>query len=218
MIVVYCPSCGSKLNAKEELIGQTRSCPKCREPVLIQPEAASAASASPATGTVEGGITAIDFGGTLDTFEDHRPNGLSFSNRYFVLGPDRIIASWETGKGWMLNIGSGFAPAKKNAAAIPDQGTFVLVELVFGETPAGKGPIGLRFFKIIKRGALTALYRDESEILNTIECPGSLTKPQKTALMLHFQRTFMQTFFDMTPAIFEFLTDDDVTAHSVGVG
>ena len=36
MIRVTCSNCGAKLNAKEKLAGQTRKCPKCSEPVLIE--------------------------------------------------------------------------------------------------------------------------------------------------------------------------------------
>ncbi len=213
-IVVFCPHCGSKLNAKEELIGQTRSCPKCREAVLIQPAAPEPAVPEPAPPTDEG-VSPMSTENMLGTIEGTRPVRLAFSHRYFILNPDRLIAFWESGKGWQLNVGNGFAPAKKNAAAIPDQGTFLLVELLIGDTPQGIGPTGMRFFRIIKRGALTALYRDESEILKMIEAPGTMTKAQKAVLLSHFQRSFMQTYFDGAPAIFRFLTDDDITSHAV---
>lgn len=35
MIRIICPGCGSKLNAKEKLVGQTRPCPKCGQPIMI---------------------------------------------------------------------------------------------------------------------------------------------------------------------------------------
>ena len=42
MIRLVCPNCKSKLSAKEKLLGQTRNCPKCGEPVLISlPDPAS---------------------------------------------------------------------------------------------------------------------------------------------------------------------------------
>ena len=41
MIRVTCPHCGSKLNAKDELAGQTRKCPKCAQPVRIVADAAA---------------------------------------------------------------------------------------------------------------------------------------------------------------------------------
>jgi len=33
---IHCPSCNGTLNAKTSLIGQTRHCPKCQTPILIQ--------------------------------------------------------------------------------------------------------------------------------------------------------------------------------------
>ncbi|MFZ5830498.1 MAG: hypothetical protein ACOY3P_10435 [Planctomycetota bacterium] len=36
MIRVTCASCGSKLDAKEKLLGQVRKCPKCGQPVRIE--------------------------------------------------------------------------------------------------------------------------------------------------------------------------------------
>ena len=39
MIRVTCPNCGSKLNAKNELAGQTRKCPKCAQPIQIVADA-----------------------------------------------------------------------------------------------------------------------------------------------------------------------------------
>lgn len=213
VLVIYCPNCGSKLNAPENLLGQTRSCPKCREPVLIEPP-----KSEPETVTEDMLVPdapPMSTLGMLGTVTGTRPVRLEFGNRYFVVGYDRMIAYWEAGKSWQLNVGNGYAPAKKNAAAIPDQGTFILIELLFGDTEIGNAPIGMRFFRIVKRGALTAMYRDESEILNTIEGPGTLTKTQKAALMSTFQKMFMQTFFDATPAIFEFLTNDDISSHGV---
>ena len=35
MIRVTCPHCGSKLNAKDDLIGQMRKCPKCAQPLIV---------------------------------------------------------------------------------------------------------------------------------------------------------------------------------------
>ena len=35
MVRLVCPACASKLNAKDELVGQVRNCPKCGQPVQI---------------------------------------------------------------------------------------------------------------------------------------------------------------------------------------
>ena len=220
VIVVYCNGCGSKLNAKDELRGEIRNCPKCRKPILIEEEPPKEEPVEitddmlipPPT---EGITMTLPTGPVIGGENVDRPFRLDFNNRYFVLGHDRLIAVWESGKGWLVNVGGGFASAKKNVGAIPDQGTFILVELMIAETELGRTPVGLRLFRIIKRGALTALYRDESEILGVIEGAGSLSKPQKSVLLGYLQRNFMQTFFDNDPRIMDFLTNDDTTGNGV---
>jgi len=36
MLVVQCPGCSARFKAKDELLGQTRKCPKCSAPILIE--------------------------------------------------------------------------------------------------------------------------------------------------------------------------------------
>ena len=185
---IFCQSCGSKLNAREELIGQTRNCPKCSQPVFIQRETVTPISVN------EPSITEIPVGpriGEVGGFIEGLPERLEYRNRYFIVGSDRMIAVWEPGKSWQINAGNGFAPAKKNPNAIPDQGTFALVELVIGSPEDGSRLETLKIFKVSVRGALTSLYRDEGEILRKADGPGQLTKHQKNVLMNHLQRQFM---------------------------
>ena len=187
---IFCRSCGVKLNAREELVGQTRNCPKCSHPILIQREEEAV---TPIT-VSEPSITEIAVGpkiGEVGGFIEGLPERLEYRNRYYIVGTDRVIAVWEPGKSWQINIGNGFAPAKKNPNAIPDQGTFALVELVIGSSEDGNRPETLKVFKISIRGALTSLYRDEGEILHKVDSSGQLTKHQKGVLMRHLQRTFM---------------------------
>ncbi len=190
---IFCPSCGAKLNAKEELIGQTRNCPKCSKPVLIQREEPPQESLTPLTFS-EPSITAIPVGpgiGEVGGLIEGLPERLEYRNRYFVVGVDRMIAIWEPGKSWQINVGNGFASAKKNPAAIPDQGAFALVELVIGPAEDGNRLETLKIFKVSLRGALTSLYRDDDEILRKVDGPGLLTKNQKNVLMSYLQRNFM---------------------------
>ena len=201
---IVCKNCGSKLTAKAALIGQTRNCPKCQAPVLIRRDEPTVSD----VGKVVAGSTPIilnepsinpvktgpSLGEGIGIIEN-LPQRLAFRNRYFVLGSDRIVAAWETGKGWQINVGSGFSPAKKNIQAIPDQGTFQLVELVISavndETTLGGIPTSVNVFKISARGALTALYRDEGEILNRVDSAGELTNLQKSLLLGHLRQIFM---------------------------
>jgi len=187
---IFCKSCGSKLNAHEELIGQTRNCPKCSRPVFIQREEETV---TPIV-VSEPSITEIPVGpkiGEVGGFTEGLPKRLEYHHRYFIVGTDRMIAIWEPGKSWQINVGNGFAPVKKNPNAIPDQGVFALVELVIGPPEADNRLETLKIFKVSVRGALTSLYRDDDEILHKVDGPGQLTKNQKNALMSHLQRQFM---------------------------
>ncbi len=193
-----CKNCGSKLTAKVALVGQTRNCPKCKTPVLIQrdvvvfpPMTAEVAVNEPSIAPIKTGPSLNEGVGRIEDL----PERLSFRNRYFILSADRLIATWETGKGWQVNIGSGFSPAKKNVNAIPDQGTFQLVELVIApasaEASLGGVPTSVNVFKISVRGALTALYKDEGTILERVDCASTLSKQQKNLLLGHLRRMFM---------------------------
>ena len=188
-ITVICRNCGSKLTAKEELVGQTRACPKCKQPVLVQAES----EAVPITYSTPG-ITVVQDGPRLG-FTGQTipgvPETLEPRNRYYILNPDRIIAVWESGPGWQINVGNGFAPAKANVDAIPDQGEFAFVALEMGTFDEGGGPKSISTFKIVQRGALTALYRDENEVLKMIDSVCELTKTQKDFFAIFLRQQFM---------------------------
>jgi Zn-finger nucleic acid-binding protein len=199
---MICPFCGSKLNAKASLIGQTRNCPKCKGSVLIQREGERIPMTvnEPSIVPVQTGPT---FGDRTNQIEN-LPEQLVFRNKYLIIGSDRIIAVWETGKGWQVNVGSGFASAKRNFSAIPDQGSFVLVELVVGLNGI---PSGLNVFSISMRGALTSLFRDESEILHKIDRAGQLTKIQKNLLLNHLRQIFMFDVLAEAREVIDFLSE-----------
>ncbi|MDR2169532.1 MAG: hypothetical protein LBP59_05270 [Planctomycetaceae bacterium] len=198
---IICDNCGSKLNAKVGIIGQTRNCPKCKKPILIERPAPPQNNSTTITTnndatknqTLTQPITtpSIIVAGQLI---DDLPERLDYRNRYIIISPDRIIATWESGRGWQVNVGNGFASAKKNITAIPDQGTFAFAELVINNTENNMSAIGsptaINIFKISIRGALTALYRDENEILRKIDCKWNLTKNQQTILWNHLAKNF----------------------------
>jgi hypothetical protein len=187
---IFCPNCNSKLNAKAGLEGQTRNCPKCKTPILIRrhfdmddPAAESSEAESPGT------VSSI------------RPQQLEFHNRYFILGLDRLVAVWEGSKGWHVNVGSGFAPARSNMAAIPDQGTFAFVEMVMESGIPQK----LQISKIAARGALTVLYRDANAILGKLEEHVDLTVAQKDVLLRHLRQMFMSSVLDSADSVIAYL-------------
>ncbi|MDR1483922.1 MAG: hypothetical protein LBT09_03765 [Planctomycetaceae bacterium] len=192
---IICSNCGSKLNAKVAIIGQTRNCPKCKNPVLIQRPEPLQNPVSITTNTPTITQTAIlPSIGVAGRKIDNLPDRLDYHNRYIVIGSDRIVAVWESGRGWQVNVGNGFASAKKNVAAIPDQGTYAFAELVISNAENSMATVGsptaIHIFKISIRGALTALYRDESEILRKIDCECNLTKNQQTILWHYLTRNF----------------------------
>ncbi|MGL6195289.1 MAG: hypothetical protein ACRC2T_10765 [Thermoguttaceae bacterium] len=231
-IRVICKKCLSKINAKDELLGQVRRCPKCAEPLLIQPEQETAAvpvpppvvkTAAPAQKqpiqapkpVQDQQILVHNAAPTLGSVGNF-PRKLNFLNKYFVLGPDRLLATWENGQGWSVNVGNGFLPAKRNPQAIPDQGTFALVELAVNETPEGHKLSGIRFYKVSGRGALMALTRNEDDILSKIDSAVPLLKMQKVALITHLRKQFMGDFLSHAEEIMEFLSNDDLTSTEVG--
>jgi len=183
---IFCPSCNSKLNAKVSLEGQTRNCPKCKTPVLIQRyyELDDPATESP------------------ETVSSVRIPQLEFHNRYFILGLDRIVAVWEGSKGWHVNVGTGFAPARSNMGAIPDQGVFAFVEMLM---EAGI-PQKLIISKISTRGALTVLFRDAHAILGKLEEHVDLTVAQKDVFLRHLRQMFMSSVLDSADDVIAYLT------------
>jgi len=192
---IFCPSCNSKLNAKTSLEGQTRNCPKCKTSILIQryfeldaPESALPKSVLPESAAVD-----ADYVQTQQ---------LEFHNHYFILGLDRIVAVWEGSKGWNVNVGAGFSPARSNMSAIPDQGTFAFVAMIMDSGVPQK----LEISKISSRGALIALYRDAHAILGKLEEPVDLTVAQKDVLLRHLHQMFMSSVLENADDVIAYLT------------
>ena len=198
---IYCPSCGSKLNAKASLEGQTRNCPKCKTPFLIQRHFDLETPAAPPPQieipSPEVALPATDAADVA--VQVHR---LEFHNRYFILGLDRVVAVWEGSKGWQVNVGSGFAPARTNMEAVPDQGVFAFVEMMI----EGGIPQKLQISKISSRGALTVLFRDAHAILGKLEESTGLTAPQKDALLRYLRQVFMSSVLDGASEVIAYLT------------
>jgi len=178
---IFCPSCNSKLNAKTSLEGQTRNCPKCQTPILIQRH------------FVLGDPTAETDHVQVQQLEHH--------NRYFILGLDRVIAVWESNKGWQVNVGTGFAPARSNMTAIPDQGVFAFVEMLMESGIPRK----LIISKIASRGALLAIYRDANAILGKLEEPVELSVAQKDVFLRHLRQVFMSPVLDSADEVLNYL-------------
>jgi len=186
---IRCPSCNSKLNAKVSLLGQTRNCPKCKTPVLIQQRF-----------DLDEPITELPESATASAASVRSPQ-LEFHNRYFILGLDRLVAVWEGSKGWYVNVGTGFAPARTNLAAIPDQGVFAFVEMIMESGIPQK----LQISRISSRGALTVLFRDGNAILGKLEEEIDLTAAQKDVLLRHLRQMFMASVLDRADHVIAYL-------------
>ena len=204
-IRVTCRNCQSKINARDDLLGQTRRCPKCQQPLLIQPDPVPASAVivddAPA-------LAASAEPGTLDQAA-LLPTRLNYDHKYFILAQDRVLATWEVGQGWFLNVGTGFVPAKRNPASIPDQGTFAFVELVITRTDQGLRLTGLNMYKISARAALMSLTRTDDEVCSKIDGPEPLNRSQKACLITHIRKHFMFEFLSQAEAIMDYLSNND---------
>lgn len=187
---IHCPSCNSKLNAKASLEGQTRNCPKCKTPILIQRYFELDEPVEDTLQTISPSSLSM------------RPQRLEFQNRYFILGLDRLVATWEGSKGWNVNVGSGFAPVRNNMSAIPDNGVFAFVEMMMDSGIPQK----MQISKISTRGALLALYRDAHSILGKLEESIELTTAQKDVLLRYLRQIFMSNVLAASDSVIAYLT------------
>ena len=218
-IRVICGSCGSKIDAKDELRGQTRRCPKCRQPILIvpteqaqapkpQPVKAAPAVAQPAAVEPDAAAPTATDGLKMRRL---RPDDL-----YFVVGSDKLVAYWKLGEGWMLNVGTGFSQVKRSPGLIPDLGEFVLAEGRVAQTDNGRRLRGLRFWKLSGRGVLLALGRSETEILEKAQFPTVPSGAQKRFILDQIRKLYFASFTDEALDVVEFLTGFDSHSQSVG--
>ena len=186
---IYCPSCNSKLNAKVSLIGQTRNCPKCQTPVLIQQQSDLDEPEIEPSDAITANPNSV------------RVPQLEFHNRYFIVGADRVVAAWEGTKGWLINTGSGFAPVRNSQSAIPDNGIFAFVEM----TMEAGIPQKLYISKIASRGALMVLTRGAQEILGKLEEEVDLTAAQKDVFLRHLRQMYMSAVLEQANDVIDYL-------------
>lgn len=228
MIRVTCPGCQSKLNAKEELLGQVRKCPKCGAAVRIEvvqatplqtaapkvvPPTAQASSVSqpeshPARphATDEAGLPTKDAPARLDR-----------QNHYLICDKAHLVATWENnGHGWMLKTGSGMISAKRNYEQIPSQGDFKLVELKLKMVEDGLHLIGIKVYQLSKRWALNNLERGDDQIVSAVTGAGSLNRDQKSVVRNLIKDQYMRHVWEHADNVLAYLGNTDF--HSSGVG
>lgn len=219
MIRVICPHCSAKLDAKDELLGKTRNCPRCGKPVVIRPaEQVQPAPTSPARASATAGANPQAVA-TPDA-----PHGtpqslirLTRTHFYLICDPSRIIATWENnGQGWRIRTEHGFASAARNPEKIPGQGDFKLVELRMEHSDGEMQLRGLRVYQLTKRWALNGLGRGDDVVCKSITGPGSLLRIQKNAVRAYLQERFMREVWGNAAEVLDYLSNDDY--HSPGAG
>ena len=211
-IRVKCKNCGSKIEAKDELAGQTRHCPKCKSLILIVPNqeldefsvnsSANAAEVITAQPAEENKIV-YDNQERLPTHDP--PTRLSPNCRYFIMAHDRMIAAWEIGKGWQYQTVNGFVNAKLNKELLPTSGTFKFVEMIIEQLEIGKQLSGIRTFSIVGKWAIPAIGREPEEILAKIDGKAVMSKPQRMQLLAFIRKHYMHDFLQNAKEVYEYL-------------
>ena len=212
MIRVICPHCQSKLNAKDDLVGQTRKCPKCSQPVKIVADA----PATPSAARAEQPHVQISTDERLLTPE--LPERLNRESHYLICSKTHVVATWaNNGAGWMYRAGPGLISVKRCRESLPSQGNFKLVELKFNVTPdEGKRLSGLATYQLASRWALTSLDQGDDAIVAKITDPGCLNRDQKNAVRQSLKDQFMRQVWADAAEVLEYLANADY--HSPGVG
>ena len=217
MIRVECPECGSWLNAKDELAGNTRKCPKCggqlQIPVLDDARADDLLH-----------VTANDDSQAENLIHDvldhelppvEAPERLTWHDRYLICSSDKLFAAWESnGHGWMLKTNAGYIRAKRNMEELPNQGDFTLVELKLNAAEGSHQLEAIRSYRIAPRWALPVLARNENEIFSKITGPSGLNKPQKAAVMQYLRASMMPEMWHAAEDVVGYLCNTDF--HSQG--
>jgi len=204
MIRVKCPACGTTLDARDDLAGQTRNCPRCDGPVPI-PEAGG--GQSPPTEE----LTPIIFTNPaaerlpIKKFIDR----LGRQNRYVICDKTMVLATWRNdGQSWMVRGASGFMPARRCSESLPHYGNYVLVEFEMAQTDEGLRLAAINSFQLAERFALPKLDKGDDEILQSIVDYGCLSREQKFAVRLALKDEFLREVWD-SPEILDYLSNAD---------
>lgn len=208
MIRVTCSGCGSQLNAKDELAGQTRKCPKCRAPIVI-PSADT--PADPA------GEVLVQDGSVAPLTPLNVPERLAATSRYLICDNAKLVASWEGGgQSWMLKTHSGWISAARNPDQLPNQGDFKLIELRLANTDDGLRLDGITSYQLAPRWALSSLGQGDHQVLSKVTGPGGLSRRQKDVVRQTIMDQFMHPVWKDADRVLEYLANADY--HSPGTG
>jgi hypothetical protein len=217
MIRVICEQCGSKLNAKDKLAGQTRKCPKCKAAITIPLPGGESIHDEDAHIALENGETDQHAQPASESNLRHLllPEKLDRNNRYLICDRTKLVACWENnGHGWMLRVNTGLVQASRNQPLLPSDGDFKLVELRLKDTGEGLRVVGLVSFQLASRWALTELGKGDNRIISTISGLGSLNRDQKHVVRKAIKEQFMYEIWKDAQNVLEYLDSTDY--HSPG--
>lgn len=244
LIRVQCAHCGVKINAKPELAGQTRKCPKCGEPLVIPrlaeggsahpsvvpgsapatgaeaptavPPDEGSTPASPPTGPSAPGMPAAD-AGPAETSPPPLPRRLNRQHRYLIIDKSRVIAHWEAnGQGWMVKTGSGFVGAARAREQLAVHGEFRLIELKIVPGEPSRRLAGLASYKLVTRWPLANLDKGDDKICEAIAGRSPLTRDQKNVVRQGLRDYLSRPIWADAQQVLDYLGNADF--HSTGVG
>ena len=211
-IRVKCKNCGRKIEAKDELSGQTRPCPNCKSPILIVPNQDSdGLSVNSGTNVAETVVAqpAEENQIVYDNLErlptHNPPTRLAPNCRYFIFAHDRMIAAWEIGKGWQYQTGNGFVNARLNKELLPNSGIYKFVEMIIEQLETGKRLSAIRTFSLKGKWAIPAIGREPEEILTKIDGKAVMSKPQRMQLLAFIRKNYMPDFLQNAKEVYEYL-------------
>ncbi len=219
MIRLVCPSCQKTLNARGDLVGQTRNCPACGASVDIPaelPASGEVAAHVPEDTVAEERPAPIQAQEeAIDTFRP--PKQLDRTNRYYICDRTGVIAGLEPGgKGWTVKTSAGWLPAARNTDKLPHEGDFKLVELKMEGSETGGRLVGLTAYQLAERWALTRLTGADDEILAAVTGPGSLRREQKSAIRLLIRDRLMPPVYEDARTVLDYLANSDYSSPGPG--
>jgi hypothetical protein len=216
MIRIICPNCGSKLNAKKSLLGESRPCPKCKEPVKIAiPENFEELPSIPLDEPPAGQPNLPSEKETLDNVR--LLERLNRDYRYLILDRTSLFAAWgNDGHGWTLKTNTGMIPVARNPELLPAQGDYKLVELKLESREAGLHLLGLNIYQLALRWALSCLVESDDKICQRIAARGTLNRDQKFTVRRTLREQFMPEVWEHAQNVLDFLANNDFHSHGVG--
>jgi len=212
MVRVRCPGCHSQLNAKDELAGQVRKCPKCQTPIRIptaDPEGVESISL----------VDTPDESVPLQALEPLPtipiPRQLVKPHRYLICDNTKLMALWQpNGKGWMLKINTGMIPALRNINQAPVDGNFQFVEIRLESHDDGLRLDAIVAYQLAQRYALYELDKGDHQILSMITGPGQLNREQKNVIRQTIRDLFLPEVWADAQEVLDYLSNTDY--HSPG--